>query len=139
MIRSLYENWTDARKKRDDKQESWRLFLIHAGSSPKGDRRMREFSRRPQSPIQWLAFVGGCAAIVLFLASLVPGPPAWTPPPTPAAAFFWPANSNPIAMCRHDDGVSQILATGNATEADPLPAGSSVACNDGAVISVVLP
>jgi replication-associated recombination protein RarA len=30
VIRSLYENWTDARKKRDDKQESWRLFLIHA-------------------------------------------------------------------------------------------------------------
>lgn len=29
-IRALYDNWTDARKKRDDKQESWRLFLVHA-------------------------------------------------------------------------------------------------------------
>jgi replication-associated recombination protein RarA len=29
VIRALYENWSQARKKRDDRQESWRLFLVH--------------------------------------------------------------------------------------------------------------
>jgi replication-associated recombination protein RarA len=29
-IRALYDNWSDARKKKDDRQESWRLFLVHA-------------------------------------------------------------------------------------------------------------
>ncbi len=29
-IRALYENYVDAKKKKDDKQESWRLFLVHA-------------------------------------------------------------------------------------------------------------
>lgn len=29
-IRALYDNWTDGRKKKDDRQESWRLFMVHA-------------------------------------------------------------------------------------------------------------
>lgn len=29
-VRALYDNWVDARRKRDDRQESWRLFLVHA-------------------------------------------------------------------------------------------------------------
>jgi replication-associated recombination protein RarA len=29
-VRSLYENWVQARKKKDDRQESWRLFTVHA-------------------------------------------------------------------------------------------------------------
>jgi hypothetical protein len=99
---------------------------------------VREFSRRPQSPIQWLAFIGGCFAIVVILAGFE-HQPKWTPPPTPAAVYFWPADSNPVAMCRHDGGVEQLLPVGGATKANPLPPGSSVACNDGAVISVVLP
>ena len=100
---------------------------------------MRQFSRRPETPVQWLLFLGGCVAIILWLASFS-HTPKYTPPPTPtppAGANGWPAGSTAREMCAADGGVTEALLVGGARPGQ-LPPGSQVACKDGSIQNVRL-
>jgi hypothetical protein len=99
----------------------------------------RRFSRHPRGK-ELLAFIGGMWAVLAITFSAIDRPVSGGPPApvVKTAPLFWPANSNPKAMCKNDGGPTQILAAGGATKRHPLPPGSSVMCADGAQISVVV-
>jgi hypothetical protein len=112
---------------------------FHSARSNRIEFMGRTYSRRPVGYQKVLVFLM-CSAFVGWVFADITPPSGGTPAPVKAAApLFWPANSDPGKMCWRDGGASEVLAAGDATQVDPLPAGSSVVCVDESVKSVVVP